>query len=156
MTSYCQHQQSITVIVSASSPSQLLSAPAVHHSYCQRQQSITVTVSASSPSQPSLYQSSRSALTREQHLRYVHYRDTVGIQQNLQFVVRCGVKTEEREATRRSAKESTSPERRFGLEREPQLESKRATTSEVCIHTEMNNGASHRTGHSDIQVSRGS
>ena len=37
----------------------------------------------SSPSQPSLYQSSSSFLTREQHLWHVHYRDTVGIQQNL-------------------------------------------------------------------------
>jgi hypothetical protein len=51
----------------------------------------------------------------------VHHRDTVRIQQHLKFGVRCRVKTEEHE-TARSAKESTSPKRRFGPEREPPLE----------------------------------
>jgi len=43
-------------------------------------------------------------------------------QQNLQFSVRCVVKTEERETVRRSAKESASLETHFGLERESPLE----------------------------------
>jgi len=107
-------------------------------------------VGASSPTQPDLNQSSSPAFRREKLLRYLLHRGTAGIQQNLQFGVRCVVKAEERETARRSAKDSASPERHFGLEREPPLEPWQAMSG-ACTYTERDQGTSHRLRHPSFE-----